>query len=70
VTSRDVTERKRNEEALLASDALLRESEARYRAIVDDQTELVCRYSPDGALTFANRAFSEFFGCRADGLEA
>ena len=33
----------------------LRESEARYRAIVEDyQTELICRFKPNGALTFVN----------------
>jgi diguanylate cyclase (GGDEF)-like protein/PAS domain S-box-containing protein len=62
VTSRDITQRKESEEALRASEARLRESEARYRAIVDDQTELVCRYLPDATLTFTNRAFAEFFG--------
>jgi PAS domain S-box-containing protein len=51
----DVTDR------LLIKDAL-QKSEARYRAIVDDQTELVCRFNPDGALTFVNEAYARYFG--------
>ena len=68
VTSRDITHRKDAETALREGEARLRESESRYRAIVDDQTELVCRYLPDASLTFANRAFAEFFGSTADDL--
>jgi diguanylate cyclase (GGDEF)-like protein/PAS domain S-box-containing protein len=68
VTSRDITRRKESEEALVASEARLRDSEARYRAIVDDQTELVCRYLPDASLTYSNRAFAEFFGSTSDDL--
>lgn len=36
-------------------------SEARYRAIVEDQTELICRYLPDGTLTFVNEAYCRYF---------
>jgi len=39
----------------------LRESEARYRAIVQVQTELVCRNLPDGTLTFVNEAYCRYF---------
>lgn len=39
-----------------------RRSEARYRAIVEDQTELVCRFRPDGVLTFVNEAYCRYFG--------
>jgi len=39
----------------------LRESEARYRAIVDDQTELICRFKPDGTVTFVNEAYLRYF---------
>lgn len=36
----------------------LRDSEARYRAIVDDhQTEMIFRFLPDGTLTFVNETF-------------
>ncbi len=53
-----------------ASVALLRsrvrreldESEARYRAVVESQSELICRFTPDGTLMVANDAFCRFFG--------
>ena len=43
-------------------------SEARYRAVVEDQTELVCRSLPDGTLTFANEAYCRCFDRRNDEL--
>lgn len=44
-----------------AGDAL-RESEARYRAIVDDhQTEMICRFLADTTLTFVNEAYCRYF---------
>ncbi|MBW4546301.1 MAG: EAL domain-containing protein [Symplocastrum torsivum CPER-KK1] len=51
----DITERKQLEEEL-------RKSEERYRAIVDDQTELICRFFSDGTLTFVNDAYCRYFG--------
>lgn len=38
------------------------ESDTRYRAIVDSQTDFVCRSLPDTTLTFANAAFCRYFG--------
>ncbi|MDN7024898.1 PAS domain S-box protein [Methanoculleus sp. FWC-SCC1] len=48
-------ERKRMDEALRAS-------EERYRAVVESQTELICRFRPDGMLVFANDAFCHYYG--------
>ncbi|MBN2256399.1 MAG: PAS domain S-box protein [Anaerolineaceae bacterium] len=45
----------------LRSEKLLRINENRYRGIVEDQTELICRYLQNGRLTFANQAFCDFF---------
>ncbi|UCG12154.1 MAG: PAS domain S-box protein [Deltaproteobacteria bacterium] len=37
------------------------ESEARYRAIVEDQSELICRFLPDKTFTFVNHAYCRYF---------
>ncbi len=44
------------------------ESERRFRAIVEDQSELICRFFGDGRLTFVNDAFINFFGKSATEL--
>jgi PAS domain S-box-containing protein len=49
-------------------DRRLEESEARYRAVVEDQTELICRFLPDGTLTFVNEAYCRYFGKRRQEL--
>lgn len=43
------------------AEAALQQSEARYRAIVEDQTELICRYRPDRTILFVNDAYCRFF---------
>nr|WP_320011776.1 ATP-binding protein [uncultured Desulfobulbus sp.] len=53
--------KQREQEAVEHAQAL-EVSESRYRAIVEDQTELVCRYLPNGTVTFVNQAFCRFFG--------
>ena len=40
---------------------LTRHSEARYRSVVDTQTELICRFLPDTTLTFVNGAYARFW---------
>lgn len=53
---RDVSDRERALEAL-------RDSEERYRGVVEAQTEFIVRQRPDGAITFTNDAF-----CRHRGM--
>jgi PAS domain-containing protein len=48
-----------------ASEAL-RESEARYRALVESQIDLISRYRPDTILTFVNDAYCRFYGHTRD----
>lgn len=38
------------------------ESEKRFRAIVEDQLDMICRFRPDGTLTFVNAACCRFQG--------
>jgi PAS domain S-box-containing protein len=52
---RDITGRKQAEEAL-------HQSEVRYQAIVEDQTEAIVRTKADGTILFANEAYSRLFG--------
>ena len=40
----------------------LAESEARYRGLVEDQSELISLASPEGELRYVNHAYASFFG--------
>jgi PAS domain S-box-containing protein len=57
----EIEERTRMERAL-------RESEDRYRSVSRDMPAMVCRYLPDGGLTFANTRFKQHFRVSDDGL--
>jgi PAS domain S-box-containing protein len=59
----DITERKRWEEEL-------RESEERYRALVESQAEMLCRFRPDGTILFANSAYARARGTTPETLLA
>jgi PAS domain S-box-containing protein len=56
---RDVSDRK-------AAELALQQSEARYRAIVQDQTELICRSLPDMTVLFVNEAYCRYFNVRRE----
>jgi PAS domain S-box-containing protein len=58
---REMASRKRTESALC-------EIDRRYRAIVEDQTELICRYGLDGSLTFVNDAYGRYLNASPDAL--
>ncbi|KAA3663794.1 MAG: PAS domain S-box protein, partial [Chloroflexi bacterium] len=47
----NITEQKKNEEALL-------QGEARFRAIVEDQVDMIMRAKVDGTLTYVNEAYA------------
>lgn len=51
----DITEEVRYRDAL-------RVSEAQYKAIVEDQTDLIFRFLTNGTITYVNRLFRETFG--------
>ena len=55
----DITERRRVEKALY-------ESEERYRNVVEDQTEFICRFTPDGTYVFVNEAYCRYFGLKRE----
>ncbi|GAA5261531.1 PAS domain S-box protein [Methanocalculus sp. MC3] len=44
----------------------LRESEDRYRNVIEDQTEFICRFLPDGTTVFVNEAYCRYFGLVRD----
>lgn len=51
----DISERKRAEDAL-------KKSEEQYRAVIEGQTSVICRFLSDGTITFANDVYCQFFG--------
>jgi PAS domain S-box-containing protein len=52
---KEITHRNKIERAL-------QESENRYRTVIEDQTEIICRFYPDGTYTFVNDVYCRFFG--------
>ncbi len=60
-SGQDITEHKQAEEAL-------RQSEERYRAVAEDMPVLVCRFLPDGEITYVNNAYCHYFEKTPDEL--
>jgi PAS domain S-box-containing protein len=59
VTTRPIEQRKKMEAAIL-------ESEEKYRNVVEDQTEMISRFLPDGTHVFVNEAYCRYFGMKRD----
>jgi two-component system sensor histidine kinase UhpB len=58
----------RQRRAHLATQAALEASERRYRAIIEDQSEMIVRLLPDLTITFANGACGRYFGRAPEAL--
>ncbi len=59
VIGRDIHEYARTREELA-------QSERRYRQVVDHQSEVICRYTPEFRFSFANEAYCRAFGSNPD----
>ena len=55
-------------EATEAADRV-RQSEERYRVLVEDSPAMICRYRPDLALVFGNRPLADYLHCAPEQLE-
>lgn len=55
----DITDRKKAEQQL-------KKIELQYKAVVEDQTDLICRFRPDFSITFVNPAFSRYYQISRD----
>ena len=55
-------ELRQNYDELTKNQQELLKSEERYRNVVEDQTEFICRFLPDGSHIFANDAYCRYFG--------
>ncbi len=61
-------EAKASEDMLMVQNRELILSEQRYRNVVEDQTEFICRFLPDGRHVFVNEAYCRYFGKSRDDL--
>ncbi len=63
---RSITKYKDAQQHLEAVNTELERLQRLYQGIVEDQTELICRWKPDGTLTFVNGAYARYFGGTPD----
>ena len=59
-------ELRQNYDELTKNQQDLQKSEERYRNVVEDQTEFICRFLPDGSHIFVNGAYCRYFGKNRD----
>lgn len=64
----DITPLKLTEKLRIENQALLQKNEELFRAIVQDQTEVISRLRGDGTYIFANEVFYRFFGVTPERL--
>jgi PAS domain S-box-containing protein len=58
----DISERKRAEEELRRADLNLRQSEQKYRELVQNANSIILRWTRDGRIAFINEFGQKFFG--------
>ncbi len=63
-----VSESKSKFDEDISASIALKESEENYRALVEDMPALVCRFLPDGTLTFVNNPYCRYFNKTRDEL--
>lgn len=56
-----VNDLKHSEQTRKLLESALHLCEQRYQALTTDQGEMVCRFKPDGTLTFVNKAYCQYF---------
>ncbi|MBD1866764.1 PAS domain S-box protein [Cyanobacteria bacterium FACHB-471] len=62
----DITERKHIEAEREQAEQALKISGARYRGIVEDQTELIARFLANGDIVFVNESYCRYFGVQSE----
>ncbi len=55
-----IAARASNEMERLATAELLLQNESRYKEVVENQSELIVRWKPDGRISFANKSYQNF----------